>query len=186
VHEDGADADARQEHQVADHRLLQLRRLHRRAAVLHDDGLSLEPLDEGECLRQHVHCRGRGRRRGLSLRHRSGSDAEPTVAAGGEESDAASGQTIFGERRGRDGNGRIGLGEDHGGNGRSWCSTKCQARLSRVACGLDVRRECGWDCLAGGEGTGARRTRVIVDGGGGGVGDECPHRVVGVGAAGCV
>jgi len=48
--EHGAEADAREEHQVADHRRLQLRRLHRRAAVLDHHRLPLEPLDELERL----------------------------------------------------------------------------------------------------------------------------------------
>uniref|UniRef100_A0A8R7QUF1 Uncharacterized protein n=1 Tax=Triticum urartu TaxID=4572 RepID=A0A8R7QUF1_TRIUA len=91
VHEHGAQADAGEQDQVADHRRLQLRRLHGRAAVLDHHRLALEPLDEGERLRQDVHA---AQRRGRGLRWRRGGggrDAAPAASMGrgrGERPDA--------------------------------------------------------------------------------------------------
>lgn len=45
--EDGAETDAREEDEVADDGGFELRRRHGRAAVLDDDGLPSEFLDEG-------------------------------------------------------------------------------------------------------------------------------------------
>uniref|UniRef100_A0A8R7REP1 Uncharacterized protein n=2 Tax=Triticum urartu TaxID=4572 RepID=A0A8R7REP1_TRIUA len=81
VHEHMAQADAGEEDKVADHRRLQLRRLHGRAAVLHHHRLALEPLDEGEGLRQDVHVvqhRGREMGRGHAPRWRSAREEAET------------------------------------------------------------------------------------------------------------
>ncbi|KAF2946178.1 hypothetical protein DAI22_02g274100 [Oryza sativa Japonica Group] len=124
VHEHGAEADAGEEDQVADHRRLQLGRLHRRAAVLHHHRLAPEPLDERERLREHVHaaqrrCRGLGHRRGLRGRHGGGAHAVVAAAAtaGSQGRDAARVWARIWERCGggeEEVGRRVGLGEHHG------------------------------------------------------------------------
>jgi hypothetical protein len=109
VHEHEAQADAGEEHQVADHRRLQLRGLHRRAAVLDHHRLALEPLDEGERLRQDAHAVQR-RGRGLGRQVGGGRHAEATGPRRGEEGrGAASIEVRVWEGYGREGEGKAGL-----------------------------------------------------------------------------
>jgi len=143
VDEHGAEADAGEEHEVADHGRLQLRGLHRRTAVLDHHRLALESLDERESLREHVHSAqrrgGSGRRRRRSRRSRGCSgDAEAAAPAsrGGKGPGMVGAEAESGTRgrRGWDWEervGEVGFRGEHGcggwGTSRRRRSTKCQA-----------------------------------------------------------
>jgi hypothetical protein len=140
VDEHGAEADAGEKDEVADHRRLELRQLHRRAAVLDHHRLALESLDEGERLREHVDAAQSGSRRSGRCLGGRGGEVEAAPRRGGERQGldmAGAGSGVRARCVGEEGVGEVGFGEEHGSSGRwsrrRWCSKKCLVRTEESA-----------------------------------------------------